>query len=343
MVIDIDLKDKAYKVYIDEELKINKDYVILTNTTLEKLYLNDVLQKIGKQPKAIIVIPDGEEYKNQESVNYILEELFKAEISRNDLLINLGGGVISDIGGFVASIYKRGIKHINIATTLLASVDAAVGGKTGINNAYGKNLIGTFKQPSAVYIFTNYFKTLKKAELSAAMAEVIKMAVCFDLDFYNKLSKLSFDDIFDNILEFVEKSIKIKANVVINDEFEDNLRMKLNYGHTFAHVIENETNYKGYLHGEAVAIGMVMANKLACNLGLISKEFEISILNTLKNFNLPTFYKINSSSKFYEGFFQDKKTLSGKINFILPSKEDLSIIKNDISKDEILKVLREFE
>lgn len=343
MIIDIDLKDKAYKVYIDEAIKINKDYAILTNTTLEKLYLEDVINKIGKKPKAIIVIPDGEQYKNIDSVNYILDELFKAEISRSDLLVNLGGGVISDIGGFVASIYKRGISHINIATTLLASVDAAVGGKTGINNKYGKNLIGTFKQPSAVYIYTNYFKTLEQRELSAAMAEVVKMALCFDLDFYKKLSALNYENIFENILEFVEKSIKIKANVVINDEFEDNLRMKLNYGHTFAHVIENETNYNTYLHGEAVSMGIVMANRLAYNLGLISKEFEIGIKNTLNNFKLPTEYKINSKNSFYEGFFQDKKTLSGKINFILLDNKEMSIIKNDINQKVILDTLGEFE
>lgn len=343
MIIDINLKNNPYKVYIDENIKIDNDFIILTNTTLHKLYLNDFLNKISKPPKAIIVINDGEEYKNFNTLNYILNELFKCNASRKDTLINLGGGVISDIGGFAASIYKRGINHINIATTLLASVDAAVGGKTGINNEFGKNLVGTFKQPSAVYIYTEYFKTLGQRELSAAMAEIIKMALCFDLNFYEKLSKLSYDDILKNIYLLLEKSIKIKANVVINDEFEKDLRMKLNYGHTFAHVIENFTNYTVYLHGEAVAIGMIMANELAYKLGLISLEFKTCIKNTLINFKLPVYFKVDDKLKFYESFFQDKKSLDDKINFILLDTKELSIIKNDVKKDDVLEILERFE
>lgn len=342
MKININLKSNPYSVYINEDIKIESDFVILTNTKLKELYLDDLLNKINKSPKTIIVIPDGEKYKNFNTLNYILEELFKANISRSDLLINLGGGVISDIGGFAASIYKRGIKHINIATTLLASVDAAVGGKTGINNDFGKNLIGTFKQPSAVYIYTNYFNTLEQRELSAAMAEVIKMALCFDLDFYKKLEKNSLDNLFENIELILEKSINIKAKVVIEDELEKGLRMKLNYGHTFAHVIENLTNYERFLHGEAVAIGIKMANKLAYNLGLISKEFKSGIRKTLANYKLDLEYKINDVDEFYQGFFQDKKTLENKINFVLLDEKNLSIIKNDISKDELIKVLKGF-
>ncbi len=343
MIIDINLKNNPYKVFIDENIKIDGDFFILTNTTLSKLYLNDFLSKINKTPKAIIIINDGEEYKNFNTLNYILNELFKHNASRKDTLINLGGGVISDIGGFAASIYKRGINHINIATTLLASVDAAVGGKTGINNEFGKNLIGTFKQPNAVYIYTEYFKTLGERELSAAMAEIIKMALCFDLDFYKKLSELSYENILENIYLLLKKSIKIKANVVINDEFENNLRMKLNYGHTFAHVIENLTNYNTYLHGEAVGIGIVMANTLATNLNLISKEFSDDITNTLKKYKIPTYYKIQDEEQFYECFFQDKKSINDKINFILLSKNDKCIIKNDINKQDIIKTLRNFK
>lgn len=343
MIIDINLKNNPYKVFIDENIKIDSEFFILTNTTLSKLYLQDFLSKINKTPKAIIIINDGEEYKNFNTLNYILNELFKHNASRKDILINLGGGVISDIGGFAASIYKRGINHINIATTLLASVDAAVGGKTGINNEFGKNLIGTFKQPNAVYIYTEYFKTLGKRELSAAMAEIIKMALCFDLDFYKKLSELSYENILENIYLLLEKSIKIKADVVINDEFENNLRMKLNYGHTFAHVIENLTNYNTYLHGEAVGIGIVMANALATNLNLISKNFSDDITNTLKKYKIPTYYKIQDEEQFYECFFQDKKSINDKINFILLSKNDKCTIKNDINKQDIIKTLRNFK
>lgn len=336
----IQVKDKHY-VMINEKIQIDGDFVILSNKTLEKLLLNDFISMLNKDNlKAVICIEDGEEYKNLSTVEYVLNEMFKLNLSRNISLINFGGGVISDIGGFVAAIYKRGIKHINVATTLLAAVDAAVGGKNGVNNSFGKNLVGTFKQADSVYIFTKYFNTLKKDEISAALAESIKMALCFDKEFYNEIKNMSLDNLnYDLILE---KSIKIKAQVVKNDEFEKGERMKLNYGHTFAHVIENLTNYKKYLHGQAVSIGMVMANKLSLKLGLIDKEYYEDILNTLKKFKLQTDFKISNSLEFYNAFFQDKKSDDRKINFILLNKE-AATIKSDVKKEDVLCILKDYE
>ncbi|TXE81591.1 3-dehydroquinate synthase [Campylobacter peloridis] len=343
-------QNKSYNVYINEleKLEFDTKVVILTNEVVAKLHLETLKKKIHAKELYIIQIKDGEEYKNLQTIEKILNQMFEYKLDRKSLLISFGGGVVSDMGGFVASIYQRGIKFINIPTTLLACVDASVGGKTGINNNFGKNLIGSFYQPSAVYCQSEFLKTLNQRELSAGMAEFIKMAVIFDeniLDFLENLDENAFltaklDDV--NLEHIIKKSIELKANIVSQDEKESGVRMLLNYGHTFAHVIENQTNYKIYLHGEAVAIGMHMANTLAYNLGMLSKNKCERIENLLKKFKLPTFYKIYNINEFYEAFFLDKKTHHYKINFVLPHGLGKACIKNDITKEDVLNVLRVF-
>ncbi|EAL9673844.1 3-dehydroquinate synthase, partial [Campylobacter jejuni] len=274
MQVEVKLKENAYKVYIDEleELEFDSKVFILSNPKISGLHLKTLLSKIKAKEIFIATVKDGEEYKNLSTMEEILNQMFNSKLDRKSVLISFGGGVISDMGGFAASIYQRGIDFINIPTTLLACVDAAVGGKTGVNNNFGKNLIGTFYQPKAVYCESFFLKTLSSRELAAGMAEFIKMAAMFDysiLDFIEKIDEKSFlnatceNEIFTQI---IAKSIELKSRVVEQDEKESRLRMLLNYGHTFAHVIENFTDYKLYLHGEAVAIGMVMANQLALNL-----------------------------------------------------------------------------
>ncbi|HEC1787038.1 TPA: 3-dehydroquinate synthase, partial [Campylobacter lari] len=327
MQVKVNLENNtSYNVYINELEKLNFDtkVVILTNELVAKLHSDTLLEKIQAKELFIIKIKDGEEYKNLQTIEYILNQMCAYKLDRKSLLISFGGGVISDMGGFVASIYQRGIEFINIPTTLLACVDASVGGKTGVNNKFGKNLIGSFYQPKAVYCQSEYLKTLPPRELGAAMAEFIKMAVIFDkqiLDYIEELNASDFlhakicDEIYAKI---IEKSVNLKANIVSKDEKESNIRMLLNYGHTFAHVIENQTNYKQYLHGEAVAIGMHMANTLALNLSLLKLDEYERIKKLLEKFNLPIFYKIKDIEKFYAAFFLDKKTNHEKINFILP-------------------------
>ncbi|AJC86308.1 3-dehydroquinate synthase [Campylobacter sp. RM16704] len=351
MQVDVNLdKNASYKVHINEleRLCFDTKVVVLTNETIAKLHLNTLLEKIQAKELFVVKIKDGEEYKNLQTIEYILEQMFSYKLDRKSLLISFGGGVVSDMGGFVASIYQRGIDFINIPTTLLACVDASVGGKTGINNKFGKNLIGTFYQPKAVYCQSEFLKTLTSRELAAGMAEFIKMAVIFDekiLDFLENLDENKFlnasldDEIFAKI---IQKSIELKANIVSQDEKESGLRMLLNYGHTFAHVIENQTYYKTYLHGEAVAIGMNMANTLAVDLGLLD-EYECKrVANLLKKFKLPIFYRILNVDEFYEAFFLDKKTHHQKINFILPCGLGKACIKNDISKENIMQTLKVF-
>lgn len=350
MKIEVKLKENSYQVFINElkELEFKGKVAIISNAKVAGLHLQSLLSKIKADELFIITIKDGEEYKSLATAEEILNQLFTSKLDRKSTLIALGGGVISDIVGFVASIYQRGIDFINIPTTLLACVDAAVGGKTGVNNSFGKNLIGTFKQPKAVYCESSFLKTLPQRELSAGMAEFIKMALSFDeksLEFIEKLDEKDFFQNFDDetYKQIIAKSVALKADVVSKDEKENNLRMLLNYGHTFAHIIENQTAYKGFLHGEAVAIGMNMANRLALNLGLLKEDEVKKVQRLLSKFKLPTSYKIEDVNEFYEAFFLDKKTHNEKINFILLSKLGEAFIKNDVPKDVLLRTLEGFK
>ncbi|MCR4942267.1 MAG: 3-dehydroquinate synthase [Campylobacter sp.] len=345
MQINLELKQDSYKVYINELdlLDIKGKVAIVSNPKVSGLWLGYFLSKLKCDELYILTIPDGEEYKNLSSIEQILEQLFTSKLDRSSTLIALGGGVISDMVGFAASIYQRGINFINIPTTLLAQVDASVGGKTGVNNKFGKNLLGAFYQPKAVYCESKFLKTLPKREFNAGIAEMIKMAIMFDKQMFEDIKNLQSDD-NDALAKLIYKAISIKADVVKQDEKEKGLRAVLNYGHTFAHVIENETNYKIYLHGEAVAIGMVMANALAVELGLLSREESESIKTLLNKFDLPTTYKIADENAFYQAFFLDKKSQNNQIKFILTNKKiGSNIIKSDISKDIVLKILREFK
>ncbi|WP_169776662.1 3-dehydroquinate synthase [Campylobacter mucosalis] len=346
MQIKLNLKQKQseYNVYLNElnELKILGKVAIITNPKVAGLWLTYLLERLKCDEYFVISVPDGEEYKNMQTVSEILEQLFTSKLDRSSTLIAFGGGVISDMVGFVASIYERGIKFINIPTTLLSQVDASVGGKTGVNNKFGKNLIGSFYQPTAVYCESKFLKTLPKRELVAGVAEIVKMAVMFDRQMFYSMRDLDIND-DSQILPFIKRAIELKAQVVSQDELERGIRAVLNYGHTFAHVIENQTNYKSFLHGEAVAIGMNMANSLALKLGLISTKERDEIRAILEKFDLPTTYAIKDENEFYEAFFMDKKSENRQIKFILPNGIGENLIKNDVPKDVVLEILREFK
>lgn len=323
------------------DIKLDGKVAIITNPKVSGLHLATLLSKLKAKEVFIISIPDGEEYKNFSTFEDILNNLFNHRLDRKSTIIAFGGGVIGDISGFVAGVYQRGIEFIQIPTTLLSQVDASVGGKTGVNNSYGKNLIGLFHQPKAVYINPDFLDTLEAREYSAGIAEIIKMAVAFDLDFFNWLYDNPLNK--DNIVYAIKKAVGLKIKVVQNDEKEKGERAKLNYGHTFCHVIEKETNYKTYLHGEAVAIGIIMANVLAREMKLITDDDFNKILYLIKINNLPIKYEISSIDEFYNAFFLDKKSSNGKIAFILPTSIGSSIIKDDISekkvKDSLIKYL----
>ena len=345
MKIDIKFDGKpGYGVYINElkELKFDAKVAIVTNAKVGGLYLQNLLFRIDCPQKFVISVPDGEEYKNMQTIEAILEQLFVSRLDRSSVIVALGGGVVSDMAGFAASIFERGIKFINIPTTLLAQVDASVGGKTGVNNKFGKNLIGSFYQPSAVYCETEFLKTLEKREFAAGLAEAVKMAITFDEKLFSWMEDADLTD-EANLQNLIYRCVQIKAAAVEADEREKGVRAVLNYGHTFAHVIENETNYKKYLHGEAVAIGMNMANALAVKLGFMGNEQKARVAELLVKFGLPTSYKVPNASSFYEAFFLDKKAENSTIKFILPRGIGAYEIRKDVPRELVMDVLRGFE
>jgi len=346
MIVTIELlntQSVTYDITIDAlpHLTFDTKVIIITNPTVAGYHLDTVLEKIAASELNVITVPDGEAYKTLQTVESILDQLFEYKLDRRSLLIALGGGVIGDMTGFTASIYQRGIDFIQIPTTLLSQVDASVGGKTGVNNRFGKNLIGSFYQPKAVYIDPAFLTTLPPREFAAGVAEIIKMAVMFDMDFFSFLETADLGE--DSALrETIRKSVEIKADIVNQDEKEAGIRAVLNYGHTFAHVIENETHYTKYLHGEAVAIGMVMANRLACRLGLMTEEEERRVAALLKSYNLPVHYRIDDIDRFYTQFFLDKKSAHNSIKFILPRGIGHYSIQKDLDETLIKEVLAEF-
>jgi 3-dehydroquinate synthase len=334
---------KDYSVIIDtlEKLVFETKVMIVTNTTVAALHLASLQTRIEAKEVHTLILPDGEMYKNFESLNLILNACFEHRLDRKSILIAFGGGVIGDMTGFAASIYQRGIDFIQIPTTLLAQVDASVGGKTGINNDYGKNLIGSFWQPRAVYCDSTFLKTLPKREFAAGVAEIIKMAVTFDKAFFEWLETHDLHE-EANLKMAIHKSISIKADVVSQDETEQGIRAVLNYGHTFAHVIENQTHYTTYLHGEAVAIGIVMANALAYTLGLLTAIEAGRVRKLLEHYELPTHYAINHLETFYDAFFLDKKSANDTITFILAKGIGGNEMRHSIPKALVFEALGAF-
>jgi 3-dehydroquinate synthase len=346
MTININLKrvvDDSYPIHIGPlpEITYEGKVAVLTNPKVAGLHLQTLLSRLKAKEVYIITIPDGEQYKNWESIEFILERMFDHRLNRHSLLIAFGGGVIGDMGGFSASLYNRGIDFLQIPTTLLSQVDASVGGKTGINNRFGKNLIGAFHQPRAVYIDPAFLATLPSREFGAGVAEIVKMAVTFNAPFFEWLEQNDLRE-GDNLAYAIQKAVETKAGVVEEDEKEHGLRAALNYGHTFGHVIENETHYSTYLHGESVAIGMVMANDLACETGFMSREEAARIKAVLARYDLPLSYPIGDVERFYQAFFLDKKSADSTVTFILPKSIGSVEITDAIDAKTVKKTLSKF-
>jgi len=346
MQLEILLKkvvDNSYNITIDAlpQIHFDRKVAIVTNPKVAGLHLAYLLSKISAKEIYIITVPDGEEYKNQKSIDTILDSLFNHRFNRNSMLIAFGGGVIGDMTGYAASIFQRGVDFIQIPTTLLSQVDASVGGKTGMNNAYGKNLVGAFHQPTSVYIDSHFLTTLPSREFGAGVAEIVKMAVTFNKDFFEFLESADLRDAAV-LKEVIQQAVQTKANVVAEDEKEHGLRAALNYGHTFGHVIESETNYKTFLHGEAVAIGMVMANETAVAMEYMSRYEAQRVKTLLEKYDLPTSYIVKNPDAFYETFYLDKKSSDSAITFILPIGIGDVTINSDIKVETILSVLNKF-
>ena len=329
--LQVALNDKGYPIYIgtgllrQKELLVkhikSKQVLIVTNTTISPLYLDDVIKCLQGFQVEVIELPDGEQYKNLENLTKIFDQLLAKKFSRNSTLIALGGGVIGDMGGFAAACYQRGIPFIQIPTTVLAQVDSSVGGKTGVNHPLGKNMIGAFYQPQCVIADIDVLDTLDDRQLSAGIAEVIKYGLIRDLDFFEWLEKnisllLARDKAA--LAYIIERSCINKAEIVAEDEFEAGVRAILNLGHTFGHAIETGMGYGEYLHGEAVAIGIGFAADLSRRMGWITGNDISRILSLLKRAQLPVVPpKEMNVSKFLDLMAVDKKNVDGKIRLIL--------------------------
>lgn len=319
------------------QITLKGSALVITDERVASLHLEYFLSFLEAREIFTLILPSGESEKNFQTLQKILDFALECKLDRQSTFLALGGGVISDLVGLASGLFMRGVDFYNIPTTLLAQVDASVGGKCGINSQRGKNLIGLFHHPKKVFISPSFLETLPAREFNAGMAEIIKMAVCFSPSLFHKL----FDSqwVKTNLLEVIFQSVSIKAHVVLEDEREKGLRSALNYGHTFGHIIEKEGEFEQYLHGEAVAIGMVMANALALNITNFQDSDLITAL--LKQYNLPTSYKIKNKDSFFQALFLDKKTQNKQIKFILPK----AIGSFDFcfpSKDEIKTILSEF-
>jgi len=338
--LKISTKNKKYSIFIGKNLlkKIDRIFkkeniefkkcLIVSDSKIPLSIKKLILRKLKNKNPHLINFVSSEKNKNYYNINKILNLLLKKNFSRNDCLISVGGGIVGDISGFAASIYKRGIKFINIPSTLLAQVDSSIGGKTGINNKFGKNLIGSFYPPDLVISDTIFLNSLPKREMICGYGEILKHTIIGskkNFDYLNKYKK----KILNKQSPFVEKTIyescKIKKVIVQKDEKEKNLRKVLNFGHTFAHAYEASLKYSNNLnHGEAVILGIISASKFSYQNKILNISDLNKILNHIKNlnlnFSLKKFFKKNSSSQIAKFMKIDKKNNSSKINLILIKK-----------------------
>ncbi len=352
--VDVEIGERSYPILIGrgtlDELGgemsrygYGKRIVVVTNTVVGNLYRDRAVKSLegGGFEVSVIEIPDGENYKTLGTVSRIYDRLIEFRAERKSTIVALGGGVVGDIAGFVAATYLRGIPYIQVPTTLLAQVDSSVGGKTGVNHPNGKNLIGAFYQPRAVVIDADLLKTLDGRDIRAGMAEVIKYGIIMDRDFYVFLNEKGEDilSLGDSVLHAIKRSCEVKAGIVSADEREGGIRAILNFGHTFGHAIETVTDYKLYRHGEAVAIGMVIAGELSWRLGLCDEDVFLGIKDLVMRSGLP--WEAHSFS--IEGLIDimevDKKVIDKKLRFILVENVG-KVVTREISRSELLSLGR---
>jgi len=317
---------------------------VVTNTTVAPLYLERMSGGLTGSGLDVvtIVLPDGESYKNWETLNLVYDALLAARCDRQTTVIALGGGVIGDLAGFAAASYQRGVPYVQVPTTLLAQVDSSVGGKTAINHPAGKNMIGAFYQPVAVFADVDTLSTLPDRELRAGLAEVIKYGLLSDLEFFEwveaNIDKLLAHDT-EALTLAVQQSCAIKARIVALDENETGTRALLNLGHTFGHAIETAMGYGVWLHGEAVAAGMVMAADLSRRLGILSEADVRRLIVLLERTGLPVSVPGITVARFIELMSVDKKVASGKIRFVLLERLGSAIIREDVPRDALVATL----
>ncbi|MDH0338720.1 3-dehydroquinate synthase [Pseudomonas otitidis] len=341
--LQVDLGERSYPIHIGADLLskaelfaphiAGKQVAIVTNETVAPLYLERLTQSLAGYKVQPIVLPDGESFKNWETLQLIFDGLLTARHDRRTTIIALGGGVIGDMAGFAAACYQRGVDFIQVPTTLLSQVDSSVGGKTGINHPLGKNMVGAFYQPKAVLIDTATLRTLPPRELSAGLAEVIKYGLICDAPFLDWLEThmealLALEP--TALTEAIERSCAAKARVVGADERESGIRATLNLGHTFGHAIETHMGYGVWLHGEAVAAGTVMALEMSCRLGWIDAAERDRSMRLLRAAGLPIVPPQEMTpAHFLEHMAVDKKVIDGQLRLVLLSRLGEAVVTAD--------------
>ncbi|ALH94994.1 3-dehydroquinate synthase [Acinetobacter equi] len=353
--LHVELGDRRYPIFIGSHLDPQallepyikgKQVMIVTNETVAPLYLKHyvtALEALGKKVSTCI-LPDGEKYKNIEHLNLIFDALLEAGFNRDCTVLALGGGVIGDMAGFASACFQRGVYFIQVPTTLLSQVDSSVGGKTGINHPLGKNMIGAFQQPQVVLADMAQLKTLPPRELSAGLAEVIKYALLGDAEFLTWLEE-HMDKLVQGdetlLAEAVYRSCAHKARIVANDEKEQGERALLNLGHTFGHAIESYLGYGEWLHGEAVATGMVMAADLSCKMGWISQNDLERTRKIIARAKLPIVCPQIPLDDFLGYMAHDKKVLNGQLRLILMKNIGQAVITKEFDIDLMKQAILE--
>jgi len=341
----IALGERSYPIHIGPALLgradliapflVRKSVAIVTNTTIAPLFLERLAGTLAREGIEIvrIVLPDGEDHKDWRALNAVFDALLEKRCGRDTTLVALGGGVIGDLAGFAAATYQRGVQYVQVPTTLLAQVDSSVGGKTAINHPLGKNMIGAFHQPRLVLADTDTLKTLPERELRSGLAEVIKHGLIRDAGFFTWI-EANIERLLARDAEALEhavlRSVEIKADIVAKDEREDGLRKVLNFGHTFGHAIETGLGYGAWLHGEAVAAGMVMATDLSRQLGYLSEADVARIRSLLQRAGLPTTAKGIAPERMQQLMSVDKKVKEGRMHFVLLERLGAATLRDDV-------------
>ena len=356
--ISLSLGNRSYPIWIEsgihqrlnellKSMNTNQKWVIITHPTLKSLFGKIILNNLKKSGFDIdmIEIPEGEKSKCLNQINIIFSKLLSMECDRSTMLIALGGGVIGDITGFVASTFMRGISYIQLPTTLLAMVDSSIGGKTGINLDQGKNLVGTIWQPKVVITDPNCLSSLPKRELTSALGEIMKYGFILDKSLLKYINK-NIDPLLNLdikiVSEIISRCSKLKADLVSQDENDGNIRSILNFGHTIGHALEKYFGYNILRHGEAISYGMVVAGKLSVKKSMLQcKEYRL-LERSIKNLSLPKLPNFDPD-EIWHIMKMDKKIKNKKINFILIKEIGQTIIYNDINKNDVIEALTEIK
>lgn len=353
--LQVDLGQSRYPIAIGPGLLTNRelldaqirgrDLLIVTDTTVARLYLAKLNDCLASRRVAECILPEGEQHKTLQTAGWVFDALVAKKMNRDATVLALGGGVVGDIAGFAAACYQRGVGYVQLPTTLLAQVDSSVGGKTGVNHAGGKNLIGAFYQPLCVISDTDTLATLPDRELRAGLAEVIKYGCVWDpllfdwLD--NNMDLLLARDV-EALTYAISRSCEIKATVVAKDEREQNLRAILNFGHTFGHAIEAATAYETFLHGEAVGVGMLIAASMSHRMGLIDAAIKDRVRDILCRAGLPIEAPRVGAARALELMQMDKKVLAGSMRLVLLEKLGRAIVTGSYPQTALDATLAEY-